>query len=325
MLKTFDETKTLIEQGKLMHIAGTEELLRKLPKGNWIGGSTEYFMDADAGKVTDSMLFVNEFADYKGKIALYDAANIHSVASDSFEGGLSIVILPFDSAVHKEYAEHAAEFDGMFMRDVVGWVSGLNLGKTGQTPVAVNGQTGEVSADKAAVLHLEITDYDVDVEIVNIFTADKNSPTVEFTQEGFCVEDCLIDGVKTNLADYVRNNGINTQLPLVGNYSGIEINISFKLVDGNKVYLYAPVFPDIKYRFAAPLAENDYAAEFKKHLSKISDKNSVFSCNCILNFLYGELEGKSIGKFCGPITFGEVAYQLVNQTLVYVTFKPKTD
>jgi hypothetical protein len=44
----------------------------------------------------------------------------------------------------------------------------------------------------------------------------------------------------------------------------------------------------------------------------------MFSCNCILNFLYGELEGKSIGTFTGPVTFGEIAYQLVNQTLVYV-------
>jgi len=325
MMKTFGETKELIEQGKTLHIAGTEELLRKLPKGDWIGGSTEYFMDKDAGKVTDDMLFVNEFADYNHKITMYDEKNIHSVALDSFEGGLSIIILPFDSAVLKEYAEHAAEFDGMFMRDVAGWVSGSNLGKTGQTPIAVNGQTGEVSTDKAAVLHLNITDYDVDIEIVNIFTADKNSPTVEFTEEGFIVEDCLINGVTTNLADYVRSNNLNTQLPLVGNYSGVEINISCKSVEGDKVYLYAPVFPDVKYRFAAPLAENDYAAEFRKHLSKISDKNSVFSCNCILNFLYGELEGKSIGKFCGPITFGEVAYQLVNQTLVYVTFTPKRD
>ena len=44
----------------------------------------------------------------------------------------------------------------------------------------------------------------------------------------------------------------------------------------------------------------------------------VFSCNCILNYLYSELEGKKTGSFVGPITFGEVAYQLLNQTLVYL-------
>lgn len=44
----------------------------------------------------------------------------------------------------------------------------------------------------------------------------------------------------------------------------------------------------------------------------------VFACNCILNFLYSELEGKSTGAITGPITFGEIADQLMNQTLVYV-------
>ncbi|MEO0003956.1 MAG: hypothetical protein RLZZ22_1648, partial [Pseudomonadota bacterium] len=44
----------------------------------------------------------------------------------------------------------------------------------------------------------------------------------------------------------------------------------------------------------------------------------VFSCNCILNFLFGELEGKAIGGVEGPITFGEIGYQLLNQTMVAV-------
>jgi hypothetical protein len=44
----------------------------------------------------------------------------------------------------------------------------------------------------------------------------------------------------------------------------------------------------------------------------------AFSCNCILNYLYAELEGKQTGNFTGPITFGEVAYQLLNQTMVYL-------
>jgi hypothetical protein len=44
MLLSFDETAKMIASGKFLHIAGTENLLKKLPKGNWIGGSTEYFM-----------------------------------------------------------------------------------------------------------------------------------------------------------------------------------------------------------------------------------------------------------------------------------------
>jgi len=33
-------------------------------------------------------------------------------------------------------------------------------------------------------------------------------------------------------------------------------------------------------------------------------------------FLYSELEGQSTKPFFGPVTFGEVSYQLVNQTTV---------
>lgn len=46
------------------------------------------------------------------------------------------------------------------------------------------------------------------------------------------------------------------------------------------------------------------------------DGGNALSCNCILNYLYGELEGKTTGSFTGPATFGEIAYVLLNQTLV---------
>ncbi|WP_340301592.1 DUF6976 family protein [Roseobacter sp. HKCCD5988] len=38
----------------------------------------------------------------------------------------------------------------------------------------------------------------------------------------------------------------------------------------------------------------------------LSDKvtGADYSCNCILNYLYGEMEGKSVSGFTGPMTFG---------------------
>jgi hypothetical protein len=47
----------------------------------------------------------------------------------------------------------------------------------------------------------------------------------------------------------------------------------------------------------------------------------AFSCNCILNYIYGNLEGKKLAGTAGPITFGEIAYQLLNQTMVYLEFE----
>ena len=85
---------------------------------------------------------------------------------------------------------------------------------------------------------------------------------------------------------------------------------------GGKVVLYAQVFPGVDYHFAKPVG--DYAAAFRARLADQSTDGLALSCNCILNFVFGELEGKAIGGMAGPITFGEIAYQLLNQTMVSV-------
>ena len=317
MFMNFETVSKLIAEGKLLHIAGTEDLLRKLPKGKWIGGSTEYFMEKNGGKVSGDHFHVIEL-DYDFVIKSYDLSNIKNIAADAYDNGFSVVIIPFDSAVHKEYAEQAPTYQDMFMKNITGWISGLNLGKEGQTPVAVNGLTGEVFADKAVALHLGTgADKLFSINVINIFSQDVNSPVIEFTEEGFKADTCLIDGKTTKFADYITQNNIDTKMPLVGEYSGAGVNISFKKIEDGVVYFYAPVFKGIKYRIAKNIS--DYVKAFNERLAEVKDTNIVFSCNCILNFLYGELEGKIIGAFTGPVTFGEIAYQLVNQTLVYVS------
>jgi len=317
MLMRFDDVSKKIAEGSLLHIAGTEDLIKKLPKGSWIGGSTEYFMSENGGKVSDDLLFVTTFPYSEFTIKSYDEKNIADVTADAYDNGFSIVIIPFDSAVHKEYASRAAEFEGMFIKNIAGWISGLNLSKSGQTPIAVNGLTGEAYSGKAAVLHIRVPDdKTVTIGVINIFSQDENSPVIEFTEEGFSAKKCLVDGKETVFADYITQKNIDTKLPLVGDYSGNGVNISFKSIGSGLVNFYAPVFSGIKYRIAKPIC--DYACEFNSQLANFKDVQAVFSCNCILNFLYGELEGKNIDAFAGPITFGEIAYQLVNQTLVYV-------
>ncbi|WP_461256197.1 DUF6976 family protein [Treponema sp. R80B11-R83G3] len=316
MLITLEETAKLIKGGKLLHVAGSETLLKKLPKGNWIGGSTEYFMAKDGGKVSDDLLFVTEFPYQDFVIKTYTKQDINQVMVDAFENGFSLLIIPFDSAVHKEYAQNAAGYDNMFLRNIVGWISGLNLNKTGQKPITVNGSSAFY--DKAVALHLRVPDDKmVTVNIINIFEQDTSSPLIEFTEEGFHIQKCLVNGNEVVLADYIAENKIDTKLPIVGEYAGNGVNISFKTIENGVVDFYAPVFKGIKYRIAKPVS--DYAALFNKHIAEHKDKPSVFSCNCILNFLYGNLEGKKIEAFPGPITFGEIAYQLVNQTLVFVS------
>ena len=318
MLITFEAASELIRGGKLLHIAGTEDLLKKLPKGNWIGGSAEYFMTKEGGKVSGELLFVTEFPYSNYAIKSYNTQNISQVTTDSFENGFSILIIPFDSAVNKEYAQNASKYEKMFLRNIVGWVSGINLNKSGQTPIVVNGSTSEVFTDKAVALHLQVPeDKIVSVGIINIFEQDTASPIIEFTEEGFSVKNCRVDGKEVALADYIAENAIDTKLPLVGDYSGNGINVAFKSINDGVVNFYAPVFKGIKYSMAK--AVTNYEGLFNARIAEHKNTTAAFSCNCVLNFLYGELENKKIEAFMGPITFGEIAYQLLNQTLVYVS------
>jgi hypothetical protein len=320
MLVTFDAALKLIESGKILHIAGTESLLKKLPKGKWIGGSTEYFMDKDGGRVSGDLLFVDEFSYSEFSIKSYTTQDIGNITKDTFGKGFSIVIMPFASEVAKEYAQNAAGYENMFLSNIVGWVSGKNLNAPDQTPIVVNGGTGEVFTDRAVVLHLGVPkDKTVVVGIVNIFEQDTSLPVIEFKEEVFSVKKCFIDGKEVVLANYIKENNIDTKSPLVGDYSGYGLNVAFKSIEGDVVTFYAPVFSGVKYRMAKFVPNyvdlfNKYIAEHQSYATA-----SMFSCSCVLNFLYGALEGKQVQAFSGPVTFGEIAYQLVSQTLVYVS------
>jgi hypothetical protein len=317
MLKTFEQTVALIAEKKLLHISGTEALLRKLPKGDWIGGSTEYFLEESGGKVSGEILDVLELPFTEYKFASYDAQSLPNITKDAYENGFSVLILPFDSAVHSQYAQNASEYEDIFLKNIVGWISGLNLNATDQTPIAVKGDTGEALTDKAVALHIGLPEGKIaQLNIVNIFKADAKSPLITFGENGFSAKTCFVDGKETVFADYIAENKLDTKLPLVGDYSGAGINISVKNVEDGVVYFYAPVFRGIEYRFSEPIS--DYVDAFHGKIAELDGADSAFACNCILNFLYGNLEGKDLGGFYGPITFGEIAWQLLNQTLVYV-------
>jgi hypothetical protein len=138
---------------------------------------------------------------------------------------------------------------------------------------------------------------------------------IRFEKSGFQVSQCLVNGKPANLAEYITSKGISTEFPLVGDYNGSSINVSFQAVDAAKgtVELYAPVFAGVDYHFAKPVA--DYSGAFAKAVTG-EEPEPAFACNCILNYLYGKLEGKTAGHLTGPITFGEIAHQLLNQTVV---------
>jgi len=321
-LLTVQEAAALIEAGKVLALAGDEALLARLPKGRWIAGTIPYFVDAAGGQETRERVFATELGHAGADgvaVRTYSVDTIANIASDAPDNGYTIVILPAGSAVHTEYANHGRDYADMFFKPIVGWIAGVHLDDLGKVaPKVVDGSTGTLHAGDAVALHVTLpADLTAVVRILNLFKQDPQGDVITFAETGFGATTCKVNGVDTVLADYIAARGLDLKLPLVADYSGAQINTSFQGIDtdGKTVRFYAPVFPEIEYRQAAPVG--DYVHEFEA-LAAGTHGDVEFSCNCILNYLYGGLAGRRTGDLRGPATFGEVAYQLLNQTLVYL-------
>lgn len=314
-----------INQGEFLVIAADESVLTDLPSGNWIAGTIPYFMTTEGGTVDREKIFVNTIEGVQPgnapRITLYDSNSITRIAQEAPEHGFTIIILPAMSEVHSSYAQNAPDYPNMYFSPIIGWISGVHLDDIGSrsAKVGFGPARGMLFDQQAVAMHIPLpTNQLANINIVNLFTQG-NGPEIKFNATGFSATECTINGEPANLAEYIKHAKIDTRLPLVANYSGVLINVSIQQVDesNNKVDLYAPVFADISYRFAKPV--ENYIESFNKELSASASEGISFSCNCILNYLYSELEGKKTRDLTGPITFGEVAYQLLNQTLVYLS------
>ena len=121
----------------------------------------------------------------------------------------------------------------------------------------------------------------------------------------------MINGVKQNFADYLSRIDINIgDIPLVANYSGAMVTTNCSSVKDNQVYMAAPVFEHIEYRFAVR----------KENVSEPKMTGDVvFSTTCASNYLRPELCKKLIKNVNGPAVFGEIAYQMLNEATLYIT------
>jgi hypothetical protein len=316
-LLTLQQASEKIEAGGSWTVAADASLLSKLPKGNWIGGTIPYFMAKHGGVSSRSGLFLTEVASFDNQpyIRHYDAKSISNICVDAPENGYTLLIVPAFSEVHSEYARNAPNFEDMFGKPLVGWVSGVHLDDLeSDVPATIDGRVGELNKGNAIAMHVPLPEgIYASVDILNGLVQG-DGDRIRFNTTGFEVTECLINDIPANFADYMESIEADLSLPLVADYCGAAINVSFKAVDTAKrrVEFYAPVFEGIEYRIAAPPG----------NLPKIgSDEGSdaCFSCNCVLNYIYGEMEGEYTGQFAGPMTFGEIAYLLLNQTLVHLS------
>lgn len=313
------DAAALIAAGAYLNIAGDEDALRQLPTGNWIGGTIPYFMAEEGGTVDRERVFATIIPALgePPNLRFYDVESLPQLCRNGPENGYTLLIVAAFGPCHGSFAENAPNYEEMYLKPLLGWVAGLHLDDLGQrTPKVVLGTTGVFSDQHAVAMDVPLPQEKfARIDIVNLFRPGEGA-VLSFPVAGFGADDCLIDGRPGRLTEYLRSTGADTRLPLVADYCGALINVSIKSVAAAGVEFYAPVFPGVEYRLAAPLT--DYLAAFREALPTL-DGGLTFSCNCILNFLYSGLEGQRTGPLQGPITFGEIGYQLLNQTLVYLT------
>jgi hypothetical protein len=319
-LITVQAAAEMIRRGVPLSLAGPESALDQLPAGNWIGGTIPYFMVADGGTVvTQGKVFATDLSGLgEVSVASYAPQDLAGIVAGAPDNGFSLTIIPAGSTSHQRFAADAANYEGAFLKPTVGWIAGVHLSDLGrQTPKVYDGRDASKYEDRAVVAYVALPAEKMAlVEIINLFEPDEGD-CLHFPDTSFEVGLCEVNGQTVSFADYVRRRGLaHGKLPLVGDFAGAHLNVSLQSVGTDRVALYAPVFPGVDYRFAKPVG--DYAAAFREKLAAQDAQGAVMSCNCILNFLFGELEGKAIGGVQGPVTFGEIAYQLLNQTLVTV-------
>ena len=318
---SLDEVSAKVSQGRHLVLAGDRALLKQVPIGSWIGGTIPYFMARQGGVLTREKIFVTELPDYVTSVSVktYNEGTVSSVYKDAPENGLSIIIISGSSPTHFSFALNAPQYERFAMRPLIGWISGTNVADIGKVaPEVFSGDNRLSQRNAAVVMHIGLpADRQASINIVNIFKQGSGD-VISFPENGFQAIDARINGSQRNFAEYLAEKNIDTKLPLVADYSGAMINTSFQDVDKahGKVSFYAPVFHGVDYKVAAPVP--DYVTAFERQLPRSAGDAITFSCNCILNYLYSNLEGKRTGSVTGPITFGEIAYQLLNQTLAYV-------
>jgi len=310
----------LIAEGKRLLLAADERLLQGLPRGNWIGGTIPYFMTESGGVRTHEQIYVTQLPPYATVAAIkyYDEQSIRDVYVDGQPHGFSFIMIPAMSRTHLSFALQAPTYQGFATRPLVGWVTGVDLADFGRlAPRVFDGRAGQSFSEGAIVMHVGLPPNKLaELDILNMFRQG-DGEAIEFLEDSFAVRDALIAGQRRPLVDYLRERRIDTRLPLVADYAGAMLNTCFQKVDEatGVVSFYAPVFRGVEYKLAA--AEGDYVENFARRMPRLNGQHMLFSCNCVLNYLYAGLEGRKTEGITGPVTFGEIAYQLLNQTLVY--------
>jgi len=321
-LFTLEEVIRKVENKEFLIVLGNDELLQQLPKGNWIGVSAYYFMTKERGLSTNEKLYVQNLSNYSESVTIksYKEDQTQDILKDRIAGGFTYLLMAPLTKVAENYATEVLSDISLYSIPILGFIGGAKYEdvQSGHKSYCYNGITGQRSDEEAIAIHVKLKQsFSPRIEILNIFEPELEGPRFNFDQNSFAVTDCTVDGQKRNLYDYMLENDIGRAYPLISNHNGALLNCSiFQLDQENKtVYLASPTRKGKTYFLAKPF--DDYMKAFQARFDTIDKSNIVISFNCYYNYFFGKLEGKKL-EIGGPITYGEIAYQLLNQTMVYL-------
>lgn len=315
-----DEVIHFIQQGKKMVLSGDEQLLALLPKGNWIGGTTPYFIGEEGGICTHDRIFVDDFTDIAidFKTCTFTPDTIHQITSMGYDNGIILLILPYAKPILLDFAVNSLSYPDIFKNPLLGFVAGVDIENLGHIDAKTfNGVNGEKSTENGVALFVKIPDHQIArVEIINIFNQDPGGDEITFIKDGFTQSDCLINGRNGNIYEYLIDQKFDRRLPIIANYAGAFINRDIQTMDGDtrSVRFFAPVFKGDKYKVAIPI--DNYQKTFVERIPTQTD-DVIYSCNCVSNYINGKLDGKKL-HLKGAMVYGEIAYQLLNMTQIYL-------
>jgi len=330
-LYTVAEVNAMIEKGDTLLLAGDAPLLSQLSKGKWIGGSCSRFVEKGKSMATSrEKIFVHNVTNVAAnmKISVYDAGNVSSIYDDAFDNGFSVLIMPFFSEVWAEYGGNCSNYSNFANRAVCGWVAVTPLYsdyEKNDESLVFSGESGLSYTNSAVVIHIGLAAKKY--AEVHVFSPFKpiDEDVIIFEENGQQFEFALINGVKQNIRQYLISRNIDRSVDagagsrkcLAGDYAGFIMNtaIAHESEDDAEKYVSfgAPVYKDIPYRLAN--MDNMLYEDENKSL----DGNVVCSFTCVTNSAHPEVFGKYLTQMNGPLTYGEVAYFLLNHATVYVT------
>jgi len=333
----------MIGEGRVLLLAGAEADLATLPPGCWIGGTVGYFATPQGGVAAKGTVFYTDFTALTDGASWrsFGAGDIDEIASHYPANGFALVIIPGFSKLLGHVAGRIMEYDGLYNVPLMGWVSAVALDGLPETmpPDRPKSFAGGPQAEneRAAVLYVSLpARYFAQLHIANLFTPG-TGPEIRFLKSGQVQDgDCLIGGTRTNLARYMAAQKIDRRLPLVADHEGALLNVAILTKDVSKgsVTFLAPVSTALTYRFAELIV--DYEAEFVQAAAEIELAKAAHACICVLHYYFAGLAGAmdmrevSLLKLPGtditaPVTFGQIAYTILNQTFTCLTISLSED